>query len=246
MKYFLIASLSLLFISCSKNNSPGTPTSRDSTCQIISVKSVNGTDSNTTILTYTPDGKLSETENSLAGITTYTYSGNQIFITEANSGGFHDTTILNNFGYSTQISVFTNTPTSLVLSQFFTYTTDTVLSYSVMRAYPMVVPETINYQFTDGDLTSTSISGVTDHYTYYTDHFEQPADLYMYNQLVHYGAMSYTNKHLTKSYTGNSSSDEYTYTFDASGKILTLTDQYVNSQSSSGTATYYYTYACHL
>ena len=63
--------------------------------------------------------------------------------------------------------------------------------------------------------------------------------------MVDKGALAYKNKHLTKTYSSTSISEEYTYTFDGSGKILTITDHYVNSQS-SGTIIYYYTYACHL
>ena len=243
MKYFLIVSLSLLFVSCSKNNSSSTQTSYDSTCQIVNLKWVQqGTDSSITNLSYNSAGKLSKTEDGLGNTTIYTYSGNQIFISTSGNPAYYDTTTLNNFGYITQFDV--NSDPLIFTSSFF-YTSDTVLSYLIFISPLIAAPDTSHYYFKDGDLTGTVPGTTTPSYTYYTDKSEQPADLYIYNQMVDKGALAYKNKHLIKSYLSNSISEEYTYTFDGSGKILTITDHYVNSQS-SGTIIYYYTYACHL
>jgi hypothetical protein len=142
----------------------------------------------------------------------------------------------------TQLIVNSN---PLISSSTFYYTSDTLLSYTVFSSPLIVSIDTIRYVFTDGDLTSSVVGGNTSNYTYYTDKPEQPADPSIYNQMVGQGALSYKNKHLTKSYSGNSFSQDYTYSFDAAGKIISMAAHYVNSQS-SGTIIYYYTYTCHL
>ena len=242
MRFFLLVTLWFFFISCSKNNSAVTQTSNDSTCQIVTLKWVQGTDSSTTNLSYNSVGKLSKTEDGQGSITTYTYSGNQIFITIGGNPVYYDTTTLNNFGYITQFNV--NSDPLKFASSFF-YNSDTVLSYTIFVSPLTATPDTTTYQFTDGDLTNTVSDGITSNYTYYPDKSEQPADLTIYNQTVDKGALAYKNKHLIKTYSSNSISEEYTYTFDGSNKISTITDHYVNSQS-SGTIIYYFTYACHL
>ena len=245
MKYFLITGISLLFISCSKNNSSNSSSTqppKDSTCQIVSVKWVLGTDSLITNLSYNSNGQLAKTDEGQGNINTFTYSGSQIFMTSNDYSNYRDTTTLNKFGYVTQLVVNSN---PLILYSSYFYTSDTVLNYVVTTSPLIKAPDTARYVFTDGDLTSLTVGGNTTNYTYYPDKPEQPADLSIYNQIVASGAPSFKNKHLTKSISGNSSSQDYTYTFDAAGKISTMTVQFVNSQT-SGTIIYYYTYACHL
>ena len=246
MKYFFITILSFLFISCSKNNTSDTQPAndaKDSTCQITAVKMVSATDSFTTVLFYNSAGKLIKTNDDAGTISLYTYDGNRIFKSYSNVLPMIDTTTVNNFGY---ITTFVHNTNSFILSNSFFYTSDTVLSYSVIRS-PLITspPDTTTYHFTDGDLTSFVTNGITYNYTYYPDKSEQPGDFSIYYQMSQQSALAYSNKHLTKSYSGNSFSEEYTYTFDGSGKILSLTVHSVNTQSSK-TVTYYYTYACHL
>lgn len=243
MKYFLFASLSFLFFSCSKNNpSGGTPTAQDSTCQLISVKWVYNNILYTTNLTYNSDGKLAKRDDGLGNSTSYTYSDDQVFIKNDTSTSIRDTTTLNNFGYTAQFNV--NAPPVLSSSVFY-YVSDTILDHSIFTSPLIASPDTTVYIFTNGDLTTMVAGGTTYTYTYYTDQAEQPADFAIYNQIIAEGALAYKNKHLTKSYSGNSFSSTYTYSFDASGKIVSIADNYTNSQS-SGTVTYYYSYACHL
>ncbi len=212
----------------------------DSTCQTVSLKWIEGTDSMTTNLYYDSSGKLSKMDDGLGHITSYTYSDNQILIAIDDNPAY--ITILNNFGYVAQLDVFSN---PLTYSNSFFYTPDSVLSYTVFKPLTSDETDTTNYYFTDGDLTSKGTGGITYNYTYYADKPEQAADLFIYNQIVDQGALAYTNKHLTKTYSGDYDTHEYDYTFDANGKILSVTDQYMNSQT-SGTITYYYSYACHL
>ncbi len=243
MKYALIVSLALLVISCSKNNpSGGTPTAQDSICTLVAVRWVYNNILYTTLLSYNSDGKLSKTDDGLGDTTGYTYSGNKIFISSDNGMGTRDTTTLNNFGYTAQFDV--HSPPIISSSAFF-YDSDTVLSHSIFTSPLISAPDTTTYEFTNGDLTTTNVGGTTYNYTYYTDQTEQIADFSIYNQIISEGALAYTNKHLTKSYTGNNFSSNYTYNFDPSGKIVSIVDNYTNSQS-SGTVTYYYSYACHL
>lgn len=240
-----MVSVSLLFISCSKDNISNTSrvqTLKDSTCLTVSQKWIQGTDSFVTNLFYDSSGRLSKTDDGLGHTTAYTYSDNQIFITIDNSSTYNSITTLNTYGYVAQLNVLSG---PLVFSSSFFYTPDTVLSYTVFKSLLLDAPDTTTYQFTDGDLTSTVSGGSTNSYTYYTDKPEQTADLSLYDQIVAQGALVYSNKHLTKSYSGNSFSQEYSYTFDAGGKISSITVHYMNSQS-SGTITYYYSYACRL
>ena len=167
--------------------------------------------------------------------TTHTYSGNQIFITTDGNPASYDTTTLNNFGF---VHSSTSTRTCSFCQLIF-YTLDTVLSYTVFISPLLTSPDTARYHFTDGDLTSYFSGGTTFTYTYYHDKSGQAADLSNYDQMVPQGALAYRNKHLTKSFSSNSFSQEYSYTFDTSGKILSITNHYMNSQS-SGTITYYY------
>ena len=245
MKYFLIAGISLLFIACSKDNSSnssGTQTLKDSTCQLVSVKWVQGTDSLITNLSYNSNGQLAKTDEGNGNVNTFTYSGSQIFMTSNDYSNYRDTTTINKFGYVAQLIVNSN---PLILNSSYFYTSDTVLSYVIINSPLFSNPDTTRYIFTDGDLTSYIAGANTYNYTYYTDKPEQSADLSIYNQIVSQGALSYKNKHLTKSYSGNSLSQDYTYSFDAAGKIISMAAHYVNSQS-SGTIIYYYTYTCHL
>ncbi len=156
--------------------------------------------------------------------------------------GNQNITVLNNFGYVDQFDVSTD---YLSFYSAFFYTSDTVLSFTVFKSLQLDAPDTTTYYFTDGDLTSTVAGGSTNNYTYYPDKPEQPADLSFYDQIISQGALAYENKHLTKSYSGSSFDQQYTYTFDTGGRILSITDNYMNGQT-SGTITYYYTYGCHL
>ena len=187
---------------------------------------------------------MSETDDGLRDIRLFTYNGNHIYETDHVS--FFDTTILNSFG---RIALYTQNSLVYTYSTSYIYTNDTVLQYSVTKTPSSDLSDTTFYQFTGGDLTTVisagSISNYTNHYTYYTDRAEQPADIAIYDQISQYGALAYTNKHLTKSISDGSFSVEFTYSFDASGKIVSIRDHFVNGQL-SGDVMYYFTYTCHL
>lgn len=61
-------------------------------------------------------------------------------------------------------------------------------------------------------------------YTYYTDKPAADADFNRFYSLLNYGAVPIQSKHLLKSAQSSNAPDNYIYTFDTEGKILTAVD----------------------
>lgn len=246
MKNLLLLSLSLTILcSCSKNDSPTVPpVTKDSSCLVVSmIFDFTGYSYPHTkySFSYDANGRLTQVEyNDSAIISTYKYNGSQIFID--NPPYIVDTTQVNNYGFITKWTNISNDPvvTDTSISTF-NYTNDTVLT-SAHRESLTIEPDDVFYTFTNGDLTKTSFSDYGDlTCTYYDDKLLIGAEFNDLNYLMQYGARIYKNKHLLKTDGSAVFTNNYTYTFDAAGKVLTET--IVNA---NGSFTYTFSYACHL
>jgi hypothetical protein len=109
---------------------------------------------------------------------------------------------------------------------------------SITSQYNGKTPTVTTYQFTNGDATSSS-DGIS--YTYYTDKPYAEGDYFQIVQLLNDGAYFLKNAHLLKSFqVGTSTVYNFTYTFDASGKITSFT----MTSTNNGTQIIDYDYNC--
>lgn len=226
--------LLLVFLSCSRNNTPA-----GKNCRVISETINDGTTVIKLKYEYNSDGKLSRSlrTGGYDDTVTYSYSGNKIF-REGASGGPHsfDTSTVNDAGF-------------LLHGQSGTHTTDCVydangqlVSYS--QRWGSNPPQTSTYVFTNGDYTSSLGSdGSTDTLSY---DLSKPASNVEEGELYRltYGVYTIKSKHLLLSEKQVSNTGtfiaNYSYQFDGNGNVSTITIKNANN----ATTTISFIYAC--
>lgn len=89
---------------------------------------------------------------------------------------------------------------------------------------PIGTRTTYSYVYSNGDLLSkTDNSGTVYSYTYYTDKAAADGDCLRLSDLMNLGTVFFRNAHLVKSQQLGSRVQNYSYTFDNTGKIATAT-----------------------
>jgi hypothetical protein len=83
--------------------------------------------------------------------------------------------------------------------------------------------ETTSTVWVNGNCTVISNNTQSQTMEYYTDKPVQPADIFRINQLLLYGFVNVFNKNLAKSIKSGASVIQFTYEFDASGRVTTAT-----------------------
>jgi hypothetical protein len=241
----------LLFASCTKESTTITSSSNNifSNC-VISKLIINNSSSINSI--YNSEGKVSSLTISESNTTipyiTYTYVGNKIIATNLQSGGKPITTYyINKMGYVD--SIFTEPTVKGVIqkeSAKYEYDLNGYLIKTTFINYDdstnqVKYNNTSTFNYKDGNLVSTNeLNGASSTYSYYPDLAQIPEiDNFPFGSI--FGKQS---KNLLKTYTDKTNSNtfyqDYTYTKDASGKIITKT-----AKSSSGfTSTTGFEYIC--
>lgn len=177
-----------------------------------------GQSSATYYVTYNDDGQIAAIQQG-GGTTlkTFTYTGNLVVAKTIASGTLQstDSILLNSNGL--MISRVSTDGTNRDV-QTFSYSANGQIQ-SITSQHNGNTPAILAYQITNGDAT-TSSDGSS--YSYYTDKPYADGDYFQVSQLLNYGAYFMKNAHLIKSFQNGATTTNFTYTFDASGKIISL------------------------
>jgi hypothetical protein len=206
---------------CSKKNAAAVPN-----CQIITIVDSYNSTNTTYNLTYGNNGKISTIQNTSATspfTEVFTYANNVILVSKTGAGSVFissDSNAVNSAGlitYSQQIDATADTTINT-----YTYDGNNDLLKSTTQTNGGAIT-TNTFQYTNGDLTSSSDGTTTTTYTYYTDKPSQNGDYIHVFQLFNYGGQAIQSAHLIASLQSGSSIDNFNYSFDSSGKITSLT-----------------------
>jgi hypothetical protein len=238
MKSILTAIFILLIISCSKNDSPAPPV-KPTSCRIATATYHGPAYTFTYTLTYNDSGKIIKLlyDGPTAYVKTFKYSGNMIYMSlnAAGSNQATDTVSLNGFG---KIATHKEITSQSVYNTSFLYDAGgQVISSTTQQDNNPAV--TTNYYFTDGDLTNTSSAASKDTIVYNPGKPVVIGNLDDFNQLIYYGSSYFTNKHLKQLYLSWPSHYDFTYSYDADGKIVN-----VESNDGSVSESFSFTYEC--
>lgn len=218
----VIACLCVVMPSCKKSGGG----SAASSCQIITILDSSSSGNTTYNLTYNNNGKVSTIQNtSVSNPSTevFTYSGNNILITTTGAGNVFvsaDSIVTNNAGLITFSQTVDASSDTTVYT--FTYDGNNNLLKSTYQ-YNSGTISTNTYTYTSGDLTSSSDGTNTTTYTYINSKPSENGDYIHIFQLFNYGGQAIRTAHLIQGVTAGSTVDNFTYTFDSSGKITALT-----------------------
>jgi hypothetical protein len=239
MKNYLLLIAALITISAGckkdKNESP--------TCRISRLITPTGKEIK---VTYNAEGKYAKIENTQTNETsTAAYSSNSIVITRVTTGTAslrsRTTLLLNSSGMiSVQKTEYYNSSGAIVVSSTkteFEYNGLQLIKSTTIDSFysgPSVLTITADYTWKEGNLISNSSASYFLNYEYYTDKLVQQGDIQSIRRLIwDYDVnLHIKNKNLTKS----EGSTQYTYDFDAEGKVKSL--------SSSGNVIYLVEYEC--
>ncbi|RPE08081.1 hypothetical protein EGT74_13500 [Chitinophaga lutea] len=101
---------------------------------------------------------------------------------------------------------------------------------------PAVTTATV---WADGNCTAISNNTQSLTLEYYTDRPVQPADIFRINQLLIQGFVNVFNRNLAKSLKSGATITQYSYTFDADGRVITAT-----AVTGASTETRAFQYSC--
>lgn len=233
-RVLIVGSLCLfLSPSCSRKSSPA------QNCLIATVTDQNGTNATTYNFTYNNAGQILTEKYSTGGFAytrEFTYSGNtEIMTTLGGPAPVIDSITLNSDG--------------LIESDYYSEAYNrivTIYTYSGAEVQTMITsandgltPDTTTYVWTNGDLTSSTLSGSgTTFYTYYTTTSE-PGDYWSVIQLINNGGYFLKTVHQLASNQIGSTIGSINYNYDNTGKV-TL----VSVTTGGFVETYSYKYAC--
>lgn len=231
MKPLFFISLIILFSACKKDNTPASPVP---SCKIATVTRLWKSTKMIYTLSYDDSGRISQVvcEGSDAFIKTFTYSGDTIFVNVPE--GVHASSAvitLNSFKFISTRKVTFNQSVS-----------DAAYNYDANRQIISITAKqaaTLTYTITNGDIINTTVKGISDTSTYFTDKASVPGNLDDFSQLINYGAFYHINKHLKKTYQSGSDKVDYSYSFDSDGKITSVIANY-----GTDTDTFSFTYTC--
>lgn len=150
-------------------------------------------------------------------IKAFTYANNLVVVKTTAAGALQstDSILLNSGGLMTS-RVSTDGTNRKV--QTFSYSANGQIQ-TMTSQYNTNTPAVTAYQITNGDVTGSSDGSS---YSYYTDKPYAAGDYFQISQMLNYGAYFIKNAHLLKSVQSGTTVANFTYTFDANGKITSL------------------------
>jgi hypothetical protein len=171
-------------------------------------------------ITYNNAGQISTEQYAISGITynrVFTYFGSiEMMATTNGTTTVTDSITLNSDGLI--LSDYNTNQTNI------TVTTYTYSGTEVQKAVVVVnggAPTTTIYNFTNGDLTSTSGSPAI---TYsYNAKASETGDYWQIIQLINYGALFVKTAHQLAGFSYTGTVENINYTYDNTGKITTVT-----------------------
>ncbi|MDO6433934.1 hypothetical protein Q4E93_25225 [Flavitalea sp. BT771] len=224
------------FLSCHKSDHPAS----NNSCKLTGLQVKGNGWSENYIIAYGSDGRLSNVQYS-DGSTSYTrsftYASGMIIINITGTSPAIDTVFLNANGDADHIIMHMGS--SNVTVYRFTYDSNRQLTKTSSQTNGGGVIEA-TYQYNNGDITEVDQAGGSYIYSYYTDKPSAPGDPEVLGQWIQFGVVYQKVRHLVKSISGGSVTESITYTFDASGKIISATQ----GSGSNDMATSTYTYDC--
>jgi hypothetical protein len=234
-KIFLYSATMALVIfqslSCSKKSSS------PSTCKLTDITIAEPSGAETFAITYNDAGKIStlvQTTTSSVVTKVFTYSGNVVLVSTTDnqtSNVVKDSIIVNSDGLMVSDLNTTGQGTSLT-----TYSYSGTEIQSVTFQQGTQPTSTTNYTFTNGDLTGGAGSTFT-----YNDKTSAVGDYLQIEQLATTGVPFIKTAHQCISIQSGSSLENFSYSYDNSGKITQMV-----VTVGANVATYGYTYDCNL
>jgi hypothetical protein len=199
------------------------------TCRIIGVTE-NESGVNTAVaVTYDTDKRISQvqrTTGNAVNTTVFTYSGNTISATTKNRLNIvvnkSDIT-LNNEGLISTIQRLNPINNSVQSTTSFEYSNRQLTKVTEQSGSSNADVTTTTYS--NGNLaTTTSTTGMTQSYEYYTDRNFLEGDFLRYSQYLESGALAIVNRNLVKAITTDGSDIlNLSYNFDNDGKVTHIT-----------------------
>jgi len=223
------------FLSCHKSDHPAS-----SSCKLTGLQVKGNGWSENYIIAYGSDGRLGTvqySDGSSAYTKSFTYASGMIIINITGTSPAIDTVFLNANGDADHIIMHMGANNVTVYR--FTYDSNRQLTKTSSQSNGGAIIEA-TYQYSNGDIAEADQAGGSYTYSYYTDKASMTGDLEVLAQWIQFGVVYQKTRHLTKSITGGGVTESITYTFDASGKIISATQ----GTGSNDMATSTYTYDC--
>ena len=228
---------STIFLSCHKN---GDHPASNSSCKVTGLQVKGNGWTGNYIISYGGDGKLGGvqySDGSTSYTRTFTYASGMIIINVTGTSPGIDTVFLNANGDADHIII--HDASNNVTVESFTYDGSRQLTSSTSQTTGGGTIVT-TYQYSNGDVTEADLGGGKFIYSYYTDKASAAGDLFIFGQWMQFGVIYQKARHLTRSISAGSVTENLTYTFDGGGKIIGATQ----SSGSSDLTTFTYTYDC--
>ncbi len=219
-------------ISCKKDSTPAP------VCRIITITTVSsGATTATNNFTYNSDGKISTSSDGTYS-TTFVYSGNTEISTTTKEGVFHTKNIatINADGLTTNFRTETNASGTNWYNQAYEYSGTEVIK-STYTTSAGVTPSIITLTWNGGNLVSVNDGSSTTTVEYYPDIQAQAGDYFDILQMET-GYRIYKTKNAVKSTSSGTTINNFSYSFDAEGKIISMII------TSTSATTYNYQYQC--
>jgi hypothetical protein len=234
-KMFLMAVIiTAVLASCKKDSTP------DPICRIITITTVSsGATTATNSFTYNSDGKIS-TSSDGTSIVTFVYSGSTEISTTTKGGVFVSKNIatLNANGQTSNFRTETDALGTKWNNEAFEYNgTDIIKSTYTSSAGGATSINTLTWN--GGNLVSASDGSTTTTVEYYPDIQAQTGDYFDIAQ-IEAGYRIYKTKNAVKSISSGSTISNFSYSFDAGGKIISMII------TSTSAITYNYQYQCNV
>jgi hypothetical protein len=210
--------ISVITTGCKKETNHGTD------CRIITA--TNPSRSEPFHIRYDREKKIMET---VAGtfVKSFVYTGDTVTLLFQHTGAFVNRTFIfrNSAGMATRIRIEGNAGGTEWVNINYLYHGEELVSSSVTTS-GSAVPSVTTYEWRDGNLVSMISDSATTHLEYYGEKTRQTGDFFSIKQ-INDGYEIYRPKNLIKSI----GSTNFSYAFDAGGKISSLTAATGNDQS---------------
>ncbi|MBS1606534.1 MAG: hypothetical protein JST42_28010 [Bacteroidetes bacterium] len=222
----MMGGLASIGISACKKHSP----KQSNPCRIVAILDTiirKGAEL-TTIETFSYDSagrrlKYQETDSTGGRTITYTYMGNLIISRPGAPGReFTDSVYVNDKGLPYRL--IDDIPGQLNDNRTFTYDdSGQLLSEIFAENNGSFHVYSIDFEYAGGDLMRETLGVNVTNYSYYTDRPAADGDYTRISELRAYGIVLRRSKHLVKSDWSANFREDFTYTFDQSGKITSCT-----------------------
>jgi hypothetical protein len=225
-----------IFPGCHKSSHDASSTTK---CKITGIHVAGHGWSSDYIIAYDNAGRptaLQFSQNGGGYTANFAYGDHLIVVTTTGTSNTIDSVFLNANGDIDHLIV--RNGSSNTITDVFTYDSKHQLSKSVEQGGADV---TTLYQYSNGDMVEADLPGEKFIYSYYTDKPAAVGDPMVLTQWLQFGALFQRSAHLTKTQSVGSNVETFTYTFDAEGKIASVTE----ADGSVDSTTFTYTYECH-